>query len=86
LGKYCQAQLHVKLRMKAELALMSQHFPVNVDLIHLQEYSRIQILRQPQFLAKWKTTSTFWKTGDNLNFKVIEDELNFNVNGRQPQL
>jgi hypothetical protein len=51
----------------------------------------------PNFLAKWKTTSIFWQNGrrpqlfskmeDDLNFRKMEDNLNFKFfeNGRRPQ-
>jgi hypothetical protein len=54
--------------------------------VSLQDYSRTQFGRRPQFcrhmednlnfLGKWKTTSIF---------RPLEDDLNFLGNGKRPQ-
>jgi hypothetical protein len=33
--------------------------------------------RRPQYLGKWKTTSTFLSIEDDLNFFYMEDDLSF---------
>ena len=64
---------------------MFQHLLVNFHQVTLQEYNRTQIGRQPQLFGKWKTTLIFSKWKKTSIFKLIEDGLNYEVNGRQPQ-
>ena len=62
--------LFVKRRCKYQPANLFKPKQVTI-----QEFSRTQIGRQPQYFSKWKTISIFSQMEDNLNFSKMEDNF-----------